>query len=52
MRRFSMPTQTNYDIVVVGANNTGLSAALVLGRARRYVLVLDGGPPCNALAFH
>lgn len=47
-----MPAPADYDAVVVGASNAGLSAALVLGRARRRVLVLDGGPARNAHAFH
>ncbi|OGX88137.1 hypothetical protein BEN47_09725 [Hymenobacter lapidarius] len=42
----------HYDMIIVGASNAGLSAALVLGRARRRVLVLDGGPARNAPAFH
>ncbi|BDP42389.1 pyridine nucleotide-disulfide oxidoreductase [Deinococcus aetherius] len=42
--------KTSYDVIVVGASNAGLSAALVLGRACRSVLVLDGGPPRNAPA--
>jgi thioredoxin reductase len=39
-----------YDAVIVGGGPAGLSAALVLGRARRRVLVIDGGKPANAVS--
>lgn len=39
-----------YDVVVVGGGAAGLSAAQMLGRARRSVLVVDCGEPRNAPA--
>jgi thioredoxin reductase len=41
-----------YDVLVVGGGAAGLSAALVLVRARRTVAVVDAGGPRNAPAAH
>ncbi len=43
---------SDYDVVVIGGSAAGLSAALVLSRARRTVLVVDSGSPRNAPAAH
>jgi thioredoxin reductase len=40
--------EQTYDVIVVGAGPAGLSAALILGRCRRSVLVCDTGKPRNA----
>ncbi|HWH10232.1 MAG TPA: NAD(P)/FAD-dependent oxidoreductase [Solirubrobacteraceae bacterium] len=40
----------DFEVVVIGGGAAGLSAALVLGRARRRTLVLDDGAPSNAPA--
>lgn len=42
----------SFDVVIVGGGAAGLSAALVLGRARRRVAVVDAGSPRNAPAAH
>ncbi|MER7971756.1 NAD(P)/FAD-dependent oxidoreductase [Streptomyces sp. NPDC096080] len=41
-----------YEVIVVGGGAAGLSAGLVLGRARRRTLVVDAGEPRNAPAAH
>ena len=41
-----------YDVAIIGGGAAGLSAALVLTRARRKILVIDAGAPRNAPATH
>src|SRR5829696_5445908 len=40
---------TTYDVVIIGGS-AGLGGALMLGRSRRSVLVVDAGEPRNAPA--
>src|SRR5699024_2659621 len=42
----------HWDAVVVGGGAAGLSAAQMLGRSRRRVLVVDSGRPRNRFAAH
>ena len=39
-----------WDVAIIGGGSAGLSAALTLARARRAVVVIDGGHPRNAPA--
>lgn len=45
-------TSQPWDAIVVGGGAAGLSAALMLGRARRRALVIDSGSPRNRFADH
>lgn len=46
----SKPERVLYDVLIVGGGPAGLSAALVLGRARRRVLVCDSAEYRNAVS--
>ena len=41
-----------WDVIVIGGGAAGLSASLMLGRARRRTLVIDAGSPRNRFAEH
>ncbi|WP_370291355.1 FAD-dependent oxidoreductase [Cryobacterium sp. TMB3-15] len=45
-----LPHPQTHDVVIIGGGAAGLSAAVVLGRARRSVVVVDNGHPRNAPA--
>ncbi|RAK70606.1 NAD(P)/FAD-dependent oxidoreductase [Hymenobacter edaphi] len=47
-----MSPDSSYDVLIIGGSYAGLSAALVLGRSLRRVLVLDAGRPCNRQTPH
>jgi len=42
-----MTAKQSYDVIIIGGSCAGLSAALVLGRSLRQVLIIDAGRPCN-----
>ncbi len=44
--------ETDFEVAIIGGGPAGLSAALVLGRARRRVVIIDAGAPRNAPAAH
>jgi thioredoxin reductase len=47
-----MTIQTTFDVIIVGASYSGLSAGLALGRSLRSVLIIDSGKPCNMQTPH
>jgi thioredoxin reductase len=49
-RQVAEQERRRFDVAVIGGGAAGLSAAVVLGRARRRVVVIDAGSPRNAPA--
>jgi len=41
-----------FDVIIIGGSYSGMAAAMALGRARRDVLIIDSGKPCNAQTPH
>jgi thioredoxin reductase len=47
----STPLMKTFDVIIVGAGPAGLSAALILGRCRRNVLIFNSGIYRNASSY-
>ena len=42
----------DFDVIIIGGSYAGLSAAIVLGRALKQVLIIDSGHPCNSQSLY
>lgn len=47
-----MTDKPTFDVAIIGGSYAGLSAAMTLGRARRKVVIIDSGKPCNRQTPH
>lgn len=47
-----MLNHQNFDVAIIGGSYAGLSAAMTLARARRNVVMIDSGKPCNRQTPH
>ncbi|WP_211354897.1 NAD(P)/FAD-dependent oxidoreductase [Tenacibaculum adriaticum] len=47
-----MEQNKNFEVIIIGGSYAGLSAAMVLGRSLRNVLIIDSGKPCNKQTPH
>ena len=42
-----MNNNKDFEVLIISGSYAGLSASMALGRSLRYVLIINGGLPCN-----
>lgn len=47
-----MRNTKDFEVIIIGGSNAGLSSAMALGRSLRSVLIIDSGLPCNKPTPH